>query len=1098
MYAASDDTACSRALALLGDEDTHLTTLFVALIQQANSRAHEAVQHETAQRISDLFDSEAQECASTYRFMLCLTKKPSAVPKEELGTSTEDGGEHLQDDIMFRLLRAIELTCDDLARVMLCRFLHGYLSNCKPRAAQRRLRCLLRLDGAIFVMRALVLALKDHTSTSIHLVAVDTLASLLLVISTRDGKFALKARLVGLIGAIHSRMFVGEELCTLALLRLMCRCIRSPRNAQLLGKYRSFPARIASHLDDVSSSMGESSSLKMARFAEILYFVSKNKKCRSAMLDEMVIPVVKRLFERHFEMGLRDACHLELCLISLACLRQLSKTKRGRDQLISNGALEMCERAINSVADDRRTLSPQSPIVTPLLQLQDSLCALCMRCLPVKPFPLCSSSPLVSFALSPFRSTVAVRLSASKFPSGSNRISATPLPSDGLLDDAPSSDDDGGEEEEDNFLRLGLGPNVEALHPDEDDEGDTAPSLAASPSPFSFSRQRSRELRANYGHIFTEYLHGAHVPHSSPKSSTSKARRVSYSQMITVRAQQTNSVIPFVKIAFPEYFGPNIELELQPLHHNDDSIREMVTQEMRKSRKQSEFLPRIVFDLDRLLEDSLPSPKSSLKNNDKTRIGKMEAKVDHLLFESRFEGGNLRRVTQVGVEHYELILSPDINQTRSHYQWFYFEVSNNEPNVQYTFEVINCVKSTSMFSKGMQPVLFSVTEACRGRPGWVRIGSSISYYRNLYAGVNTPNDSVKKSGTSKKTKCSLSSARNYFSIRFTINFQHAADVCYIAYHFPYTYSFLQTSLESMDMHLNKVSSAYMRTDKLCDSLAGNAVPVVTITAAGTREEVERREIVIFSARVHPGESNASWMMHGVVEFLLSAATAAAELRKNFVFKLVPMLNPDGVVNGNHRCSLAGIDLNRVWDRPSASLHPTVFHAKGIVQFMVDILKKKPFVFVDFHGHSRRYNVFMFGNNPEESWRSADHTQMHDNQFMLLPELLEQSSDSFSFAECLFSIAKAKEPSARVVVWRQFNIPRVHTMEATYCGFDAGRYAGYQVGIAKLKEMGRDLCMALLPLKKRVDAENTALTKISRSGHRRANSESGIASELYSS
>uniref|UniRef100_A0A914ZPK7 Cytosolic carboxypeptidase 1 n=1 Tax=Parascaris univalens TaxID=6257 RepID=A0A914ZPK7_PARUN len=117
--------------------------------------------------------------------MLCLTKKPSAVPKEELGTSTEDGGEHLQDDIMFRLLRAIELTCDDLARVMLCRFLHGYLSNCKPRAAQRRLRCLLRLDGAIFVMRALVLALKDHTSTSIHLVAVDTLASLLLVISTR-------------------------------------------------------------------------------------------------------------------------------------------------------------------------------------------------------------------------------------------------------------------------------------------------------------------------------------------------------------------------------------------------------------------------------------------------------------------------------------------------------------------------------------------------------------------------------------------------------------------------------------------------------------------------------------------------------------------------------------------------------------------------------------------------------------------------------------------------------------------------------------------------------------------------------------------------
>jgi hypothetical protein len=29
-----------------------------------------------------------------------------------------------------------------------------------------------------------------------------------------------------------------------------------------------------------------------------------------------------------------------------------------------------------------------------------------------------------------------------------------------------------------------------------------------------------------------------------------------------------------------------------------------------------------------------------------------------------------------------------------------------------------------------------------------------------------------------------------------------------------------------------------------------------------------------------------------------------------------MLNPDGVIHGNYRCSLAGIDLNRVWDNPA--------------------------------------------------------------------------------------------------------------------------------------------------------------------------------------
>ena len=46
-----------------------------------------------------------------------------------------------------------------------------------------------------------------------------------------------------------------------------------------------------------------------------------------------------------------------------------------------------------------------------------------------------------------------------------------------------------------------------------------------------------------------------------------------------------------------------------------------------------------------------------------------------------------------------------------------------------------------------------------------------------------------------------------------------------------------------------------------------------------------------------------------------------------MFKFVPMLNVDGVVNGSYRCSLAGVDLNRQWERPSRALHPSVWHTK---------------------------------------------------------------------------------------------------------------------------------------------------------------------------
>jgi murein tripeptide amidase MpaA len=46
-------------------------------------------------------------------------------------------------------------------------------------------------------------------------------------------------------------------------------------------------------------------------------------------------------------------------------------------------------------------------------------------------------------------------------------------------------------------------------------------------------------------------------------------------------------------------------------------------------------------------------------------------------------------------------------------------------------------------------------------------------------------------------------------------------------------------------------------------------------------------------------------MKGIIDFLVSSAPEARVLRENFVFKIVPMLNPDGVINGNYRCSLVG-------------------------------------------------------------------------------------------------------------------------------------------------------------------------------------------------
>lgn len=42
-------------------------------------------------------------------------------------------------------------------------------------------------------------------------------------------------------------------------------------------------------------------------------------------------------------------------------------------------------------------------------------------------------------------------------------------------------------------------------------------------------------------------------------------------------------------------------------------------------------------------------------------------------------------------------------------------------------------------------------------------------------------------------------------------------------------------------------------------------------------------------------------MDGLIDALTASTERAASLRDDFVFVVVPMLNPDGVINGNYRC-----------------------------------------------------------------------------------------------------------------------------------------------------------------------------------------------------
>jgi len=99
------------------------------------------------------------------------------------------------------------------------------------------------------------------------------------------------------------------------------------------------------------------------------------------------------------------------------------------------------------------------------------------------------------------------------------------------------------------------------------------------------------------------------------------------------------------------------------------------------------------------------------------------------------------------------------------------------------------------------------------------------------------------------------------------------------------------------------------------------------------------------------------MMKGLMDMLLAPSSEEEKelvefLREEFEFYIVPMLNVDGVINGNYRCSLAACDLNRKWLQPSKILHPTIYHTKQLCQsLMDDPLNKQFYLYLDMHGHS---------------------------------------------------------------------------------------------------------------------------------------------------
>jgi hypothetical protein len=100
------------------------------------------------------------------------------------------------------------------------------------------------------------------------------------------------------------------------------------------------------------------------------------------------------------------------------------------------------------------------------------------------------------------------------------------------------------------------------------------------------------------------------------------------------------------------------------------------------------------------------------------------------------------------------------------------------------------------------------------------------------------------------------------------------------------------------------------------------------------------------------------------------------------------------------------------------------------------------LFCDFHGHSRKKNIFIYGCNHETAIEADRHLEKVFPLYCSGPSLrlLSSKHTAFSFPDCCFEMQKEREATARVVVYKQLGVVNSYTCEASFCGAAEGQYS----------------------------------------------------------
>ena len=278
---------------------------------------------------------------------------------------------------------------------------------------------------------------------------------------------------------------------------------------------------------------------------------------------------------------------------------------------------------------------------------------------------------------------------------------------------------------------------------------------------------------------------------------------------------------------------------------------------------------------------------------------------------ANFDAGNIDVISLEDKENIQLAIRPDVGD--EFFQWFNFRLTG-EVGEQYVLNIVNAGQASYL-------------------EGWKNYQAVASYDREYWFRLPT----------------------SYKDGKLTIVAELECDTIQIAYFAPYSYERHQDLLAALQTH------PLVSLEHLGETLDKRDLTLVKVGDGDNNSNVNKHNIWI-TARQHPGETMAEWLVEGLLYSLLDSDNATAKLLlEKTNFYIVPNMNPDGSVRGHLRTNAVGTNLNREWLNPSLEKSPEVFHVINKMEATgVDL-------FYDVHGDEALPYVFLAGSQGTPSY-----------------------------------------------------------------------------------------------------------------------------------